>query len=553
MTDNNKIVVIGLDAATLDLIRPWAAEGRLPVLDRLMKTGAYGELQSVANTNSAPAWTSFATGQNPGKHGIYYFDEPIPGTYSRRYLNGSFRKTRAVWDYLSAAGRRVGVINVPLSYPAEQVNGFMISGLDAPGIGKPGFSHPAGLIDDLSSRLGDYIIEPGLPGMIKAGKKREAVDRLMTTIAQRRIYAEHLMKNREWDVFIVVFTAVDLAQHFFWKDMDPGHPDHDPEQAEEFGDTIFRVYRELDATVGSLLKTAGKAHALLLSDHGGGANQRGAEFINSWLAANDFLAKAGKGRLKNGLFKGLDKAYRLFDRSFSREFKQKLADRLPGLRSKVESATCFKDIDWTATRAYGDGARDEIWINLKGREPGGIVEPGEEYENLRKEIIQGLLNCRDRGTGRPAVRRVSRREEIYHGPHLDNAPDLYIRWNTDIVLSGLDSGNKTEAAPPPLQSGGHRDNGIFLLSGPGVQPGRELSNAEIIDVTPTLLYLSGIDIPEDLDGKVLAEAFDTGFYDSRPPTYRNIETRALKRDTMDYSRKEADKVARSLKDMGYID
>jgi predicted AlkP superfamily phosphohydrolase/phosphomutase len=558
MNKSNRIVVIGLDAATFDLIRPWAAEGHLPVLDRLIKSGAHGKLRSVPNANSAPAWTSFATGQNPGKHGIYYFDEPVPGTYNRRYLNGSFRRSRTLWDYLSEAGRQVGVINVPLSYPAEAVNGFMISGLDAPGAQAEGFAYPKDLVGSLRDRLGEYIIEPGLPGMIKAGRKQAAVDRLKTTIHQRHIYAEHLMKTREWDVFIVVFTAADLAQHFFWKDMDACHPDHDEKQAEVFGDTILHVYQQLDSVVGSLLETAGDAHALLLSDHGGGANQRGAEFINDWMAASGFLSIAKKSGLRRRLLGGLGALYRLFDRTFSREFKQKLASRLPGLRSRVESATCFKDIDWSATRAYGDGARDEIWINLKGREPAGIVEPGAEYDNVCEEIIAALKASRDAGSGRPAVLQVSRREDLYSGPYLDKAPDLYVKWNTDLVLTGLDTGAgdkvKTgKGADSPLQSGGHRENGIFLLSGSGVKPGVELSNAEIIDIAPTILYLSGADIPSGLDGKILSEALQADYLASRPPVFRDIETRSSETGNRDYSRKEAEKVARSLKDMGYID
>ena len=215
----SKVLVIGIDGGTLDVIRPHL--GVLPNLARFFQEGVSGSLRSVPNRNSAPAWSSMITGKNPGKHGIFWFTEPKENSYEVCYVNGSFRKEAAVWDILSAAGKRVGVINVPLTYPAGEVNGFLVAGIDTPMIGAERFTYPPSLSVEIQEQVGEYIVEPGTPSSLKAGRYEEAVERLYKTVDQRAAAAKHLMTTKEWDFFMVVFTATDSAQHFFWKYMYP--------------------------------------------------------------------------------------------------------------------------------------------------------------------------------------------------------------------------------------------------------------------------------------------------------------------------------------------
>ncbi|HEM61767.1 MAG TPA: hypothetical protein ENO24_05715, partial [Chloroflexi bacterium] len=287
MTDapetEKRILVIGLDGATFDLIKPWIAEARLPTLGRLMEEGVHGNLRSVPNLNSAPAWSSFATGTNPGKHGIFYFDERVPNTYTKRYLNGSHRVGKSFWKLLSDQGKTVCVINVPMTFPADELNGVMLAGLDSPGVQSEGFAYPPSILKELSSRVGDYIIEPGIPGYMKAGKKDQALARLFEAVDKRLNYARYLLAKYPWQLFVVVFTATDAVQHFFWKDMDPRHPEHDPQEARVYGDAILKVYQRMDEVVLTLLQEARPSTTIIVSDHGGGFNQRGAEYLNPWL------------------------------------------------------------------------------------------------------------------------------------------------------------------------------------------------------------------------------------------------------------------------------
>lgn len=557
-----KILIIGLDGATLDLIKPWVVEGKLPNMARLLEEGTHGPLRSVPNMNSAPAWTSFATGKNPGKHGIFYFDERIPGTYERRYLNGGHRAGKSFWRILSEAGKRVIVINVPMTYPAEEVNGILLAGLDSPGIESPGFAYPPSILDELRSNVGDYIIEPGIPGFIKAGKKDLALKRLYQTIDRRVAYARYLMSNYPWDLAIVVFTATDAVQHFFWKDMDPSHPEHDEQEAGLFGDTIFKVYQRMDEVIETLIREAGDAITIIMSDHGGGFNQRGAEYLNPWLEMMGYLSYSKPSdnvlkRMRGILLKQLAFLYRQLDRHFPRELKLKLATLLPGLRTRVETAIRLKDIDWSRTLAFADGARDEIWINLAGREPKGTVQP-EDYESVRSAIIEALSKCRDPANGKRVVEWAYRREEIYWGPYVNKAPDICIRWRTDFVISGLvtDGVRASRGVLSPLRApnnGGHRLNGTLTIKGQNIKKGTKIEGAQIIDLAPTILYLWGESIPRDMDGRVLEGVFEPRFLANNPITFRDPEAEERTDYGQEgYTEEEKREIEERLKGMGYL-
>ena len=532
MTKNNRLLIIGLDGATFDLIRPWATAGSLPNIARLMRGGSSAPLRSVPNQNSAPAWSSFATGKNPGKHGIFYFDERIEGTYNKRYLNGGFRQGESWWSIASRAGKVVGVVNVPMSYPAEHVNGVMLAGLDAPSVDSPGFSHPPELIDELQQNVGDYIIEPGIPSYMKMGRRDLAEQAIFDAADKRAAYARYLIGSRAWDVFHVTFTATDAAHHFFWRDMDLAHPEYNPVEAVRYGDTVQRVYERMDEIVGELTALAPDATVILMSDHGGGFNQRGAEYLNDWLASigllhylnSDGQRRSLLSRAKQVVMAPLKWGYNLVDRRLPRDTKLKLVKLLPGVRERMEMALTFGNIDWSRTKAYAYGARDDLWINLEGREPGGIVSP-DEYEALRDEIIAKLHASRDVLDHEPVLEEAIKREDVYHGPNLHKSPDIIIRWKTTRVIRGIylpQPGTEPLPVPPlspNLNNGGHRLHGIFVMAGDGVQQGNRFDEGILWDLAPTILHYLGVPVPDDMDGRVLAESFDPDWLAEHPVAF----------------------------------
>ena len=552
-----RMLIVGLDGATFDLIHPWVSEGRLPVMGGLLANGCSAPLRSVPNMNSAPAWSSFATGLNPGKHGVFHFTERLSGTYRWRAINGSHRRGLAFWGLLSRSGHRVGVINVPMTYPARPLNGFLIAGLDTPGVDSPGFTYPQTLAAEMQAAVGEYIVEPGLPGLMSAGQYDEAIRMLKAGVRQRLAHALWLADHFQPDLLLVVFTATDTAQHFFWHAMDPTHPAHTPQEKQRFGQVICDIYATLDQAIGQLMEATVPEIVMLVSDHGSGLNQRGYDYLRPWLVETGMLAYVQRESSFRRLGRRAgERAYSWINHRFSREVKLRLARRLPGLRARVESAIRLGGIDWPRSQAFCTGASDDLYINLAGREPEGIVRPGDQYEKVRTRLVEWLSETVDPVSGAPAVCQVKRREEVYWGPEVHRSPDLLVEWRRERVLGGLLTPGfqavTAKSVPDPIQTGGHRRDGVLVLAGRDISSHANLQSPSILDVAPTVLYLYGQAVPSDADGRVLTEAIAPEFLAAQPLQQGGSVLDDRSEALQEYEAEDGTIVEERLRGLGYL-
>ncbi|PYK94856.1 MAG: hypothetical protein DME36_03990 [Verrucomicrobia bacterium] len=265
-----KVMIVGFDAATWDLAKPWVAEGFMPNLARLMAEGARGQLESILPPITPPAWTSFTTGKNPGKHGVFHFMESTPDTYALRYTNASSRRTRTIWKILNQAGIGTGTANIPFTYPPEVLNGYQISGMDTPSE-KSAFIHPPELREELERELGPLKLDIRFLGFMNTDERRDQVlDEMRQMDEQWTHVGLYLLKHRPQDVTMLVFMSIDTVQHYFWQFMDKSHFLHDPAAEAKFGDAIRNVYQRLDESLGKLLEyTNDGTTVFVVSDHGG--------------------------------------------------------------------------------------------------------------------------------------------------------------------------------------------------------------------------------------------------------------------------------------------
>lgn len=522
-----RVMVIGLDGATWDLITPWTRQGELPNLAQLMAHGAYGPLASTIPPISAPAWTSFMTGVNPGKHGIYHFQEHIPNSYQARLVSGADVKAPTIWHILSEAGKTSIAVNVAMTFPPERVNGILIAGVDAPGTGSQ-YTYPAELAKELEATIGEYIIEPGVVEHTRRGRYDAAFQAIIHALEQRFKAVEYLMTRKPWDLLVVNFRATDNIQHHFWHFMDPTHPLYDPRGAERYGDCILQVYQRLDEWIGGLRRRLDPDTVLILvSDHGAGPASAKAVYLNRWLAQQGWLTFAGQDS-RSSLAKMRALFLRLIWKTIWQYLRKWLGKRtkdtlrrlFPALYDRARTPASYFAINWAHTQAYSDEFREAIWINLRGREPQGIVSPGEEYERLRREIARRLSeSLMDPQTGEHIVERVYLREELYHGPYADLAPDIFVQLREQPYYRTRLS--HTTRRPDPVQTlsreelltdflppGLHRAEGIILLAGPNIKAGVRLHNATIMDAAPTILHLMDLPVPSHMDGRVLIEALE---------------------------------------------
>lgn len=565
--DKRKLFVLGIDGATFDLILPWVKENKLPNLANLMSNGVWGDLQSTIHPDSAQAWSSFMTGKTPSNHGILYFTERAPDSYEFRFVTSHSRKSKSLWKIISETGRKVGVLNVPITYPVEPVNGLLISGLGTPGENAD-FTYPSELSSELKRRF-DYTIELYIRDYIRWNKKGIFLRDLINLTQKRFEVAGHLWKTYTPDFFMMVTRSTDQVHHYFWRDMDSKSPQYRPNDGNEFKDAILQVYQETDRELGKLLQTLDEETTIfIMSDHGAGGDSNKAFYINKWLAKEGLLVfkktltgwKATLSRYTSAL---LMQGILLGTKYIPRKYKNKLRG-ISKLRGMVFSLPGLTGIDWSKTKAFSDEHNGNIWINLSGREPQGIVKLGEEYEELREEIIERLLQLQDPDTGQSLVKRAFKREEIHHGKYAYKAPDIIFLRNEEnysyvFRSSASYPGNEFYRTVSPKEMEGdirpnasHRLNGIFIAAGKEIKKNLHINGAKIIDLAPTILHLLSIPIPDDMDGRVLDEVFTDSFLKNNPPRYSRSKDEAVK-DAEVYSSKEAEVIRETLKGLGYIE
>ena len=566
-----KVVVIGLDAATWTVIRPCMAEGKMPNLAKLMKAGVSGTLESILPPITPPAWTSFMTGKNPGKHGIFHFVETEYGGYAMKYANATSRRSPTVWKLLNNAGYSVGTMNIPFTYPPEPLNGFQISGMDTPSETSP-FIHPPELREELVKHLGAIQLDIRFLGAMSTDERRNQVLAEMKQIDKQWTKAAlYLLENHPQDVMMFVFMSIDTVQHHFWQHMDKEHFLHDPKRAPKFGDAVRNVYERLDAAAGQIIdRLPPETAVFVVSDHGGGPVVDRTIFLNRYLAQLGLLhydEKTTSGIRSLGK-KLLRVSFSMLRSTLSSRQKSWLARLFPKTRQKSEMAySSFTSIDWSRTKAYCSevlASPPSIWINLKGVKPQGIVDPGD-YDALVAFIIEKLAELKDPRSGKPVINRVYRRNEIFHGPFSREGADLVLDWWSEDSLFSSQPSFPEDTGKPALiirehrpsetseWGGTHRLNGILIGRGSGFKSGAEIANARLIDIAPTLLHLLGVPVPEDMDGKVLASAFQPDFLLARPIRSGAASGTSATDRPSGYTDEEAAKVEERLQALGYLE
>lgn len=550
-----KTLVIGLDGATFDLIKPWAEQGYLPTLARLMADGAYGNLGSTIPPMTGPAWTSFATGVNPGKHRLYDWIAREPDSYQFVPTTSADATAPTIYALLSQAGQRVVSFNVPMTYPPQPVNGAMISGLPCPTT-KVEFTYPATLFDDIVAEIGDYILYPD-PGEAYSDSGIDSfLERLYRCAELRMQTLAYLREREDPDFCMMVFNGTDTISHALWKFMDETHPLHTAEGHAKYGTAIRDYYQQIDRYLGEIVDDLDDDTTLIImSDHGFGPFHKFIH-VNNWLIESGFMQieQGVRARLKHTLFSWGVTPMNVYDKlmqvGFGKLKREVVRGSGQGLMKRLFLS--FDDVDWSHTKAYSLGNVGQICLNVQGREPQGCVHP-DEYEQVRDEIIGRLWQLRDPETGEQVVEAIYRREEIYHGDQLELAPDI-VFMPTRMEYFGFGEfefgSHKIIEAMKRGISGTHRPNGIFIAYGANVKAGSIVANAHLVDLAPTILHLHQLPIPNHIDGRVLHEAIDNEFdYQPKSVTYH---LNGDGENGFGLTQQERDVIAERLRGLGYV-
>ncbi len=466
---SEKIFVLGLDGASPEVIDSLIAIGRLPAFGKLKREGVAGKLRTTIPPITGSAWSSFMTGKNPGKHGIFDFIHRKEGTYQLSPINARLREGRPFWSWAGDAGKKVCIFNVPVTYPPEKVNGIMVTGMLTPS-NKMDYTFPPSVAKELDRVTQGYRIH--ITESYSKGREDHFLKHLEEMTEMRKKAMEYLFGLEDWDIFIAIFEGVDIIQHELWHCSDRTHFRHDPSQ-EKYLDVIANYYERMDGILKQITERwiGPEWNLMVMSDHGAGP-------LHKLLYVNNFLMKKSFLQLRKGVLPAIRNLlfrqgivpmtfYHFLLRIGLGKLKKKA--RFGQSESLLKALfLSFEDVDWTRTKAYSIGSTaGQVYINLKGREPMGIVQPGAEFEEVREAIIRELKMLVDEETGKPVVDEIYRKEELYSGPHLREAPDIvFLPRNLEIAAFGeYEFASHRILDPSRGVSGSHRMDGLLMMRG----------------------------------------------------------------------------------------
>jgi len=497
-----RVLVIGMEMGDGTLIRRWCADGHLPVLQGLLdRGGQWAWLNTTADTLHVSAWPSLYTGTGPAKHGVYYTFQPRTGRQGyARFAPGTYGEP-SFWKLLSDAGRRCVVFDAPYTEPEPGFDGIQVFdwGTWAQYLG-PG-STPKDALKSLLRRCGSYPLglEAHDIGLV-AWDADDMRERLVRAVAAKADASAWLLAQSEWDLFFTVFGETHPAAHYCW----PDDADGDFEAPQ-----LLAVYEALDAGIGRILEAAGPGVSVfIVSGDGVGPNHSGWHLLPEILERLDYFVSAAASPQVDteaaSAGRKFDPVKALRD-LLPKDFRKALARRLPtSLRDKLAQRVDTADIDWSRTRAFclPTDLEGYIRINLRGREPEGIVEPGDEYRAVCRELADSLRRLRNPATGRNAVREVVVTGDRLAGPRMDQLPDLIVCWSDEARISALESDaiGTVSGTSPDGRTGTHRAPGFVLARcAPGSTMGFP-DRAHIFDFAPTLLDSFGVGKTAAMDG-----------------------------------------------------
>ncbi|MFH1426556.1 MAG: alkaline phosphatase family protein [Candidatus Kerfeldbacteria bacterium] len=461
--NNRKVIVIGLDCGTPQLIFDQYKKD-LPNISAMMEQGTWGRLKSTIPPITIPAWACMTTSKTPGDLGVYGFRSRTPGApYDAMDIaHAGLIKEKRIWDYLGDAGKKVGMLGVPQTYPVKPVNGMMVSSFMTPST-KEEFAYPAELKQEILDMVApdDYIFDFANRS---AEPPEQVLEKIYTMTDQRQKIFKHWIRNKEWDFLMMVEMGVDRIHHYLWQYMDPTHKDY--EAGNPFENKIREYYMHIDAFIGEVREMAPADTVIyVVSDHGA-KRMDGMFVINEWLIENGYLVL--------------------------KEFP------------KEPTSINACDVDWSKTKAWAwGGFYGRLFLNIKGREQQGIVDPADA-DALLDELRSKLMEVKG-PNGEEMKHLLVKPGELYADGRGDS-PDLMIFWG-DLYykLAGTLGYNSLyiEKDDRGLDFGVHDWYGVYLRHDPKAKGLGEKDGLSILDITPTWLNDFGMDVPGDMRGTII--------------------------------------------------
>jgi len=536
--NQGKVILIGLDGATFDVLEPLAEEGKIPYLKKMMDIGATGELESTFPPLTAPAWLALATGKSPGKTGVIdFFYRTNESPISLEAIGSEFfRKHGSIWDYLDLAGLKQCIFNYPLLYPPYQINGYMISGVGSSE--ETRITYPPDLIEELNRIANGYQIVVPYNNLEYVDNEELFLKHLKELLNKNEKVINYLLKKEKWDFFVVVLSATDYLQHYMWKHWDHFYPGHTSKVSKKYREEFIAAWTQIDQIIGNLYQQADdKTSIFIVSDHGFGPQDK-VFYLNSWLEKEGYLARTINLIRMKELFRSISKD--VLRKRLVANIVGFLAQKAFGHSTEYRERSIRGSIDLGQSKA--------VALDYSNTFGGIHILDYPNKKRLIEEITGKLNHIKVETEGLFRIMAYPS-DKKYHGNALELLPDILVSFEDFSGLIITKFGRKIlEHRPYSHLSGTHTMNGILIAVGPNIV-NKKIHHARIYDIAPTLLYLFDHSVPDDIDGRVLAEIFEPLYLREHQIDYscsiRNLENGITQRN-------DSKTVKENLKTLGYL-
>lgn len=526
-TSNSQVLVIGLDSADGNCIDRWCNEGLLPNLEALRWQGSWGRLRTTAEVMHVSAAPSFHIGTHPGKHGLFHAYQIRPGEQHCHRTHAKDAALPPFWKILDEQGKRCIVLDAFMSCPLENFSGIHVAEWGTwSWFAEPG-ANPATIWKEIEARFGSYPA-PDSSKVLSAPDPYRFREQLLAGVQRKGELIQWLMKRAPWDLFYAMFAETHPAGHYFWHFHDPSYVAHPVDGGGSLATALRDVYVAVDQMIGAIVATLPPdATVFVVSVDGMGPNYTGCHLLEQALKKLGFTytlradqkAESEPGKKPLEATRKVKKdPMKLLRDMVPYGLRRKISFFLPrGLQQQLSTRWMTADVDWSRTRAFCIPNANEgyIRINLRGREPEGIVEPGSQYDQVCLELTTQLKALINPQTGFPAIREVLRVDDVFPGECRGHLADLVVQWNPEARITtevqsqtcGLVKSEKPGYALEPFYTGNHRPGAFFIARGPEVPAGQTLEGGHVLDLAPTFLNYFGVVAAEYMDGRVLSDLF----------------------------------------------
>jgi predicted AlkP superfamily phosphohydrolase/phosphomutase len=554
LVEKPKILIISIDGGSWNVLEPLKKRGVIPHISKLMERGCHGILYSTNPPVTPPAWTSFMTGKNPGKHGIFDFRVYDPFTTSDYFSSYSRIQSATIWEILNERGKKVGVINLPLTYPPHPIESFIVSGFDTPSV-QSSFTFPEDLKLKILEKFPEYdfLHSWGEGALNSLDALRSFIKKSCASLEEKAQLGLYLWERYPFDLFHLHFQETDIIQHRLWSLFNFSELSGEDLLMQNM---ILEFYKKLDEMTGLFLEKAEEIHAtkIILSDHGF-QSHRGVIYPNHLLREKGFLwIKQNQEEEDKGKSYFLPRSWKFLKRMVKAikppSQTQPRPARTRNWMERERETDLMKElpIEWSKTSACVVSAElyGFIYFNVKGREPCGLVNPGREYDSLKRELTDLFCQIESPVEGGRLIKKVIPGDELYQNGEGIVLPDLVLIPEDGFSISrSLSSEGLVKMFSPPI--GTHSPAGIFIMEGKGIRQGT-VDTARIIDLAPTILHLFDLPVPDDMDGKVLLSCLH------EPGEVRFVagKGRVERAGKGDLPREDSELIRERLKGLGYL-